>query len=111
MISNVDDDLFAGTAEALEVEFDAVVTAEQVGSYKPDLRNFEVARERMGVERERWLHVAESRYHDIGPANRLGIASVWVNRADRGGGTRWSEAVPDVEVADLGALARMACAL
>ena len=51
VISNVDDDLFAGTAEALEVEFDAVVTAEQVGSYKPDLRNFEVARERMRVEK------------------------------------------------------------
>ena len=109
IISNVDDDLFAGTAEALEVDFDAVVTAEQVGSYKPDMRNFEVARKRMGVEKERWLHVAESRYHDIGPANRLGIASVWVNRADRGGGTRRIEAAPDLEVADLGTLARMAC--
>ncbi|MYB48616.1 MAG: haloacid dehalogenase type II [Dehalococcoidia bacterium] len=108
VVSNVDDDLFAGTTEALEVEFDAVVTAEQVGSYKPDMRNFEVARERMGVENERWLHVAESLYHDIGPANRLGIASVWVSRADRGGGTRRSEAVPDVEMADLGVLARMA---
>ncbi|MYD52078.1 MAG: haloacid dehalogenase type II [Dehalococcoidia bacterium] len=111
VISNVDDDLFAGTAEALEVEFDAVVTAEQVGSYKPDMRNFEVAKERMGIETERWLHVAESRYHDIGPANRLGIASVWVNRADRGGGTRRSDAVPDVEVPGLWALARMACAV
>ena len=111
IISNVDDDLFAGTAEALEVEFDAVVTAEQVGSYKPDMRNFNVAMERMGVAKEQWLHVAESRYHDIGPANRLGIASVWVNREDRGGGTRWSEAVPEVEVADLAALARMACAV
>ena len=109
VISNVDDDLFAGTAEALEVEFDAVVTAEQVGSYKPDMRNFKVAKERMGVEKERWLHVAESLYHDIGPANRLGIASVWVSRADRGGGTWRSEAEPDVEVPDLGALARMAC--
>ena len=108
VISNVDDDLFAGTAEALEVEFDAVVTAEQVGSYKPDLRNFEVAKERMRVEKERWLHVAESLYHDIGPANRLCIASVWVNRTDRGGGTRGSEAMPDLEVADLGALAGMA---
>ena len=111
VISNVDDDLFAGTAEALEVEFDTVVTAEQVGSYKPDMRNFEVARERMGVEKERWLHVAESLYHDIGPANRLGIASVWVSRADRGGGTRRSDAVPDVEVADLEMLAGMACAV
>lgn len=108
VVSNVDDDLFAGTTEALEVEFDTVVTAEQVGSYKPDMRNFEVARERMGVENERWLHVAESLYHDIGPANRLGIASVWVSRADRGGGTRRSDAVPDVEVADLEMLAGMA---
>lgn len=107
-ISNVDDDLFAGTAEGLGVGFDVVVTAEQVGSYKPKLRNFEVAMERMGVEKERWLHVAESLYHDIGPANRLGIASVWVNRADRGGGTRHTDAVPDLVVPDLGALVGMA---
>ena len=109
VISNVDDDLFVRTAEGLGVEFDVVVTAEQVGSYKPDLRNFTVALGRMGVEKERWLHVAESLYHDIGPTNRLGIASVWVNRADRGGGTRPTEAVPDVVVPDLAALAAMAC--
>ena len=109
VISNVDDDLFARTAEGLRVEFDVVVTAEQVGSYKPDLRNFNVAMGRMGVEKERWLHVAESLYHDVGPANRLGIASVWVNRADRGGGTRRTEAVPDLVVPDLAALAAMAC--
>ena len=109
VISNVDDDLFAKTAEGLGVEFDAVVTAEEVRSYKPELRNFEVAMGRMGVEKERWLHVAESLFHDIGPANRLGIASVWVNRADRGGGTRRSDAVPDMVVPDLAALAGMAC--
>ena len=111
VISNVDDDLFVRTAEGLGVEFDAVVTAEQVGSYKPDMRNFEVAMERMGVEKERWLHVAESLYHDIGPTNRLGIASVWVNRGDRGGGTRRTEAVADLVVPDLSALAAMACAV
>ncbi len=109
VISNVDDDLFAKTAEGLGVEFDAVVTAEEVRSYKPELRNFEVAMGRMGVEKERWLHVAESLFHDIGPANRLGIASVWVNRADRGGGTRRSDAVPDMVVPDLAALAGIAC--
>ena len=109
VISNVDDDFFVKTAEALEVDFDVVVTAEQVGSYKPELRNFNVALERMGVEKERWLHVAESLYHDIGPANRLGIASVWVNRVNRGGGTRRSEAVPELVVPDLAALAAMAC--
>ena len=109
VISNVDDDLFAGTAEALGLEFDAVVTAQQVRSYKPDLRNFDAASARMSVARDRWLHVAESLYHDIGPANRIGIASVWVNRANRGGGTRHVDAVPDLVVPDLAALARMMC--
>ena len=79
----MDDDLFAGTAEALGVDFDAVVTAEQVGSYKPSLRNFNAAARRMGVEAPRWLHVAESLYHDIAPANRLGIACVWGRPARR----------------------------
>ena len=109
VISNVDDDLFDGTAEALGVEFDAVVTAQQVRSYKPDLRNFDAASARIGVAYDRWLHVAESLYHDIGPANRLGIASVWVNRSNRGGGTRHADAVPDLVVPDLAALARLMC--
>ncbi len=104
VISNVDDDLFASTAKVLQVEFDVVVTAEQVRSYKPALRNFNVASERMGVRKESWLHVAESLYHDIGPANQLGIKSVWVNRTDRGGGTRQTEALPDLVVPDLKSL-------
>lgn len=107
VISNVDDDLFAGTARALAVDFDVVVTAEQVRSYKPDLRNFRVASARMEVEMESWLHVAESLYHDIEPANQLGLKSVWVNRADRGGATLDTDAVPDLVVPDLAALAHM----
>ena len=109
IISNVDDDLFAGTAEALGVEFDVVVTAQQVRSYKPSLRNFEAARSRMGAGRDGWLHVAESLYHDIGPANRLCIPSVWVDRPGRGGGTRRTGAVSDIVVPDLAALARLMC--
>ena len=109
IISNVDDDLFAGTARVLGVDFDVVVTAQQVRSYKPSLRNFEAARSRMGAGRDGWLHVAESLYHDIGPANRLGIPSVWVDRPGRGGGTRRTDAVPDIVVPDLAALARMMC--
>lgn len=109
VISNVDDDLFASTSEAIGVDFDVVVTAQQVRSYKPDLRNFTVASERMRVEKPRWLHVAESLYHDIAPANRLGIDSVWVNRSGRGGGTRRTNAVPNVEVADLAELAALMC--
>ena len=108
VISNVDDDLFAGTAEALGIDFDAVVTAEQARCYKPNLRNFDLASARMTVEKEAWLHVAESLFHDIGPANQLGIKSVWVDRDGRGGGTRRTDAVPDLVVRDLAELAKMA---
>ena len=95
VISNVDDDLFTGTAAALGIDFDAVVTAQQVGSYKPSLGHFHAAAACMAVDADAWLHVAESLYHDIAPANQLGIASVWVNRATRGGGTRRVDAVLD----------------
>ena len=109
IISNVDDDLFAGSTRALGIDFDAVVTSQQVRAYKPDLRGFDTALERMGCEKAAWLHIGESLYHDIGPANRMGIASVWVNRPDRGGGTRQTDAVPDLEVSDLAELAGIMC--
>ena len=105
IISNVDDDLFAQSEQALDIKFDAVVTSQQARVYKPSLVGFNLAQERMVVEKDRWLHVGESLYHDIGPANRLGIDSVWVNRPDRGGGTRPTDAVPSLEVPDLAALA------
>ena len=105
VISNVDDDLFAGTAHALNIDFDVVVTAEQARSYKPSLHNFDIASRRMAVRKDEWLHVAESLFHDIEPANKLGITCVWVNRAGRGGGTRRTEAVPDLVVPDLATLA------
>ncbi len=107
IISNIDDDLFASTARALGVDFDVVVTAQRARSYKPNLRNFQIARKLMGVDTSKWLHVAESLYHDIAPANQLGIASVWVDRPGRGGGTRISDAIPDVVVPDLAALAKI----
>ena len=108
VISNVDDDLFAGTAEVLGIDFDAVVTAEQARGYKPNLYNFNLASERMAVAKEGWAHVAESLFHDIGPANRLGIKCVCVDRDGRGGGTRRTDAVPDVVVRDLAELAKLA---
>ena len=109
VISNVDDDLFRQSEEALGIKFDAVITSQQARQYKPQLRSLELAQERMGVEKERWLHVGESLYHDIGPANLMGIDSVWVNRPDRGGGTRPTAAVPSLEVSGLAALAALAC--
>lgn len=108
VISNVDDDLFAPAARNLGVELDAVITSQQCGSYKPNLNNFHIAGDRMGVEKQAWLHVAESLYHDIGPANQLGIASVWVNRghANPEGASRRTDATPDGEVHSLEELVR-----
>jgi 2-haloalkanoic acid dehalogenase type II len=78
ILSNVDDDLLAGTRRHLAVELDFVVTAEQVGSYKPAPGHFTAARARIGEAR--WLHVAQSYYHDVQPARALGIPTAWVNR-------------------------------
>ncbi|MBV8208402.1 MAG: haloacid dehalogenase type II [Acidobacteria bacterium] len=80
IISNVDDDLFARTSRLLQVDFDWVVTAEQARSYKPSTNNFEMAARRIAIPRARWCHVAQSLYHDIGPARHLGLATVWINR-------------------------------
>ncbi|MEO8893321.1 MAG: HAD-IA family hydrolase, partial [Coleofasciculaceae cyanobacterium] len=71
IISNIDDDLFAYTAKKLEVEFDWIITAQQVKSYKPALQNFELAIERMGISPDKLLHVAQSVYHDIIPAKSM----------------------------------------
>ena len=98
IISKVDDDLFELSARTMGARFDAVVTSLQARSYKPDLRNFRLARDRMGVDSINWLHVGESLCHDIGPANMLGIDSVWVKRPDRGGGTRLTGAAPSLVV-------------
>ncbi len=108
ILSNIDDDLFAGSARQLGVEFAAVITAQQVGSYKPDRRNFRFALERLGVPADRVLHVAQSLYHDIEPAKEIGLTTVWVNRRhDRPGfgATPAATAQPDLEVPDLRTLA------
>lgn len=104
IVSNIDDDLFAATAKHLPVEFDAVITAQQVGSYKPSHANFETALQRIGLPKEQVLHVAQSLYHDIVPAKALGIANVWVNRSGGVVGTQ-VDIQPDLEVPDLKTLA------
>jgi len=78
ILSNVDDDLLAGTLRHLDVAFDPVVTAQQVRSYKPGHRHFLEARRRIGDRR--WLHAAQSHFHDVVPAHALGIPVVWINR-------------------------------
>ena len=113
VITNCDDDLFAGSERRLGVSFDWVVTAQQVGAYKPSERNFELAFERLGLPRERILHCAQSLFHDHVPAKRLGLATVWVDRRqDRAGfgATPPATATPDLTVPDMATLAEVALA-
>jgi 2-haloacid dehalogenase len=110
VISNVDDDLFASTAPKLGVVFDHVITAQQAQCYKPCIRMFELAEERIRVSRERWLHVGQSIYHDVIPAQSLGIATVWVNRPSPRSGAGAATAAagtPDLDVPDLDTLAQL----
>lgn len=80
VLSNVDMKSFAGSQRKLGVTFDAVYTAEAIGSYKPDPANFAHL---LGHEEGRLLHVAQSLYHDHVPAKAAGMESVWIDR--RGG--------------------------
>jgi 2-haloalkanoic acid dehalogenase type II len=88
ILSNVDNDLLSGTLKHFTVPFDLVVTAERVRSYKPGTEHFEEARGIIGADRG-WLHVAASLYHDIEPASRLGVKTVWVNRKNNQEGRRF----------------------
>lgn len=111
IISNIDDDLFALTRKHLGVEFDAVITAQQAQSYKPSINNFRLALERLRVSPDRLLHVGQSIYHDVLPAQSLGIATVWVNRRSARpgiGAVRRATGKPDLEVPDLQTLAALA---
>ena len=108
VITNCDNDLFAASNARLGVTFDWVVTAEQVGSYKPSEANFVTAFERLAIPRERILHVAQSLFHDHVPARRLGLRTVWINRrAGRqgAGATPPAEVVPDATFPDLASFA------
>jgi 2-haloacid dehalogenase len=111
VISNIDDDLFAETRKLLGVKFDAVITAQQARSYKPSVNNFQLALRTLGISPDRLLHAAQSVYHDVIPAQSLGIRTVWVNRRSARpgvGAVRAATARPDLEVSDLATLAALA---
>jgi 2-haloacid dehalogenase len=111
VLTNCDDDLFAGSARRLGVTFDWVVTAQQAGGYKPRHENFELLFATLGVPRERILHVAQSLFHDHVPAKALGLSTAWIDRRhDRPGfgATPAAEATPDVVCSDLRTFANLA---
>jgi 2-haloacid dehalogenase len=111
ILSNIDDDLFAGTRPQLGIDFDEVITAQQAKAYKPSLKLFELALSRINAPAHRVLHVGQSIYHDVVPAQSLGLATVWVNRPSARpgvGAVKAAEAKPDLTVTSLAELAAAA---
>jgi putative hydrolase of the HAD superfamily len=113
ILSNVDRASFAASNQRLGVRFSAVITAQDVGSYKPSSRNFEsllAEASRLGIGDGKLLHVAQSLFHDHVPAQQAGLRTVWINR--RKGRPGWgatpapsAAVVPDWEFSSMGALA------
>ena len=84
ILSNVSRDGFAASNRKLGVQFDAIYTAEDIGSYKPSSANFDYMLERLeedlGLKRREVLHTAQSLYHDHVPAKLFGLANAWIDR-------------------------------
>jgi 2-haloalkanoic acid dehalogenase type II len=83
ILSNVDRASFAASNRRLGVTFTSILTAQDIGSYKPSPRNFEsllAERDRLGIPEGRLLHVAQSLFHDHVPAQAAGLPTVWINR-------------------------------
>ena len=104
ILSNVDDDLLCATMRQFDCGFELIVTAQQVRSYKPAEAHFVKAREAIGEDR--WLHAAQSWFHDVVPATGLGIPTAWINRNRE---ARSEDATPEYEFADLAGLADRIC--
>ena len=79
-LSNSDRDLIEASIHAIGVPFEGAIVASEIGSYKPAHGHWEAFYETTGADRERHVHVAQGHFHDIVPANELGIPSVWINR-------------------------------
>ncbi len=106
ILSNVNRDGFAASNKKLGVEFDAIYTAEDVGSYKPNPANFDYMLSRLkndhGIEAENILHTAQSMHHDHVPASRAGLAKAWIDRQNLQGSDNWGatarvENLPEVD--------------
>ncbi|MBI2068436.1 MAG: haloacid dehalogenase type II [Deltaproteobacteria bacterium] len=94
ILSNVDQASFSGSNKRLGVKFDAIYTAEEIGSYKPDPKNFEYMLrklETLGFTRSEILHTAQSLFHDHVPAKEFGLTTAWI---DRRHGQKGSGATP-----------------
>ncbi|MFL5928743.1 MAG: HAD-IA family hydrolase [Gaiellaceae bacterium] len=96
ILSNTDDDLIAASQVQIGVPFDEVVVAQEIGSYKPAHRHWDEFFDRTKAPREGHVHVAASLFHDIGPANELGLRSVWINRLGEAARVQPTRELPDL---------------
>jgi 2-haloacid dehalogenase len=96
ILSNTDRDLIDASIERLDVPFELAIVAGEIGSYKPAHRHWEVFYEMAGADRRGHVHVAQSLFHDIEPANELGIPSIWINRLGEPDDSRPTMTLPGV---------------
>jgi 2-haloacid dehalogenase len=102
LLTNCDADIIAHSQRRLGAPIDAVITAELVGSYKPAHGHFTWFAESFGVCRDRWVHVAQSAFHDLRPAGELGVRRIWINRLAE----PREDSLADAVLPDLAGLAR-----
>jgi 2-haloacid dehalogenase/putative hydrolase of the HAD superfamily len=103
LISNIDDKLLGQTRRFFKVDFDLVVTAQQVRAYKPDPAHFKECERRIGTKKG-WVHIASSFYYDVEPCLKLKIPVIWVNRH---GEKLPGRKKPDAEVKTLAEAAKL----
>ena len=99
LVSNVDDKLLGETRRHFKADFDLVVTAQQVRSYKPDPAHFKEFQRRIEGDKKGWVHIAASQYHDVEPLGKLKVPVIWVNRT--GEALETGRKAPDAEVTTL----------
>ena len=104
ILSNVDRELIVESEKRLGAPVDLIVTADDVGSYKPQPAHFERFFELTTAEKERHVHVGASRFHDVAPARELGLKTVWISRGGADSFAHTADAEPDVELPDLSGL-------
>ena len=96
ILSNSDSDLIAASKMSLGVQFDETIVAEEIGAYKPALAHWREFSARTGADLASHVHVAASLFHDIGPANELGLPSIWINRLGEAPGPVPTRELPDL---------------
>jgi 2-haloacid dehalogenase len=104
ILSNVDRAMIVESEKRLGVPIDVIVTAEDVGAYKPDHAHFERFFELTTADKAHHVHVGASLFHDVAPAQELGLSTVWISRGGADSFAHTADVTPDLELVDLAGL-------